>query len=357
MFCRAPFIALSMTPNGNYVCCMNVKIPIEQHRIDIYNNNIPEVCKECLIKKDFNDKKYDSLYQENMNNFNLKTGKIKNFKIGNLHIVNNWNCNCGCKICGTRDFEGISIKEEEFNKINFNHLKYISLQGGEIFLYPNSLIKIIEKINNSSYLNIFTNGTIYNENILKKIKNRKNTIITVSLDGTNENQSYMRPNSSYKEIIKNINKMQQFFNNKIKIRINYTVSIFNIYNIIDDLLQFKNDINYDFDLHINFVIQPFYYNISTLPIYIKNDILNNISLDNIIKNNLNKNFKNLSKIYKIYGINIFNELISLLKTNPIEINKFKVYNEVMYNDLEYNLDIKILYPKIIEYILSCKKAT
>lgn len=358
MFCRAPFVGLSVHPVKICCCCMNVEnISIEQHRIDMYNNKINDVCKNCDLRKDFDASIYDEVFKKNLNNFDITTGKIKNYYPGWLHIIYSYKCNCGCKICGTWMYDHKDKLSLNYIKqyINLDSIKFISLQGGEIFLFEKELEPLFKIINELNVpVHIITNGTIINENILNLLKKIKNLIISISIDGYGKLEKYMRPNSSYDYVLDNIKKIKKITKN---INVNYTVSIFNVYETIENLIKIKNDLP-DSKININMVVQPHCFSIISLPDEIKLDLLKKFDVNYMIKYNDFSNLNHLLNFKKIYkDKDILKIIIKFLKKNNYKFDKNELYYFVSNNDTKYNLDIDVLNLNIKKYILSCEKAT
>lgn len=79
-YCRAPWIGYVINPNGENCCCHYFNnLSIQQKRIMIYNNDIPEICKKCGFRFLYFDKKYDDIFNINLKNFDINTGNIKNY--------------------------------------------------------------------------------------------------------------------------------------------------------------------------------------------------------------------------------------------------------------------------------------
>lgn len=356
MICRAPWIGLSLSPDTENVCCMNAYNDIRKNRIDIYNNNPCHICKNCNIKKNFDNPIYDEIYEHNIHNYNNSDGTINNMKVGWLHIIETWACNANCKICGTCEYKNKSLLplHKIYEACNFESVKYITLQGGEIFLFKDKTLEILKSMPLTTEIQIVTNGTIYNEEILCELEKFDKPSILVSIDGNRITNEYSRPGCNYNYVIDNVNKMMLYCK-KSHVTINYTVSIFNIMNILDDLIELKKNIFGEFYLNINMVVQPVMYSISNMPKYLKDKANSIINLDTIIKNNNLSQLKKLDYVLRLYGNYIFDELITLLNSEVIPCKQHKLYNETIENDKIHNLDMSVIDSDVAKYILDSKR--
>lgn len=318
--CRAPFVGLTLTPTSEYCCCCcdeSYTNNITQHRLDMYKNNINELCKTCSIRYEFDAKEYDNIFNHNIKNFDINTGLIRDFKIGWLHLVYTYFCNSDCVMCG---LEKNNNKTLNLNSIPTQNISKISLQGGEIFLFEKSILELLNLIN-PQYLNIITNGTIISNKIYQKMSNFKNTCITFSIDGIGDMNEAIRINCKYEKIINNIKSVYKNYTN-LTIIINYTVTIFNIYNILDDLIQLKNDLkNINFTLCLNLCYQPKYFSVCSLDEFNKQEIKKLIDVNTIVQYNLLNNLKKRTIVTNIYkNPHMFDELIKLINYTPIKQN-------------------------------------
>lgn len=344
LHCKAPFIGLCLTPDKKFCCCCcneDYENNIEKHRIDMYNNKINNLCKTCSTRYEFDAPEYDYIFNHNIRNFNIKTGEIHNFKIGWLHIVYSYMCNADCVMCG--------LDKHDTRKLNINDIPKqeiikISLQGGEIFVFEKEILELLNAIQ-PKYLNVITNGTIISRKIYDKLYSFNNQCITFSIDGVGLTNQAIRKNCNYDKIINNIKKIHDKYP-KLSIVINYTVTMFNIYNILDDLIQIKVDLkNIKFQLCINLCYQPEYFSIAYLDEYNKTEIRNFIDVKTMIKN---KKIENLRKFQHVIGIyknpNMFKELNKLLNNNIIKNKREqklmkKVYKQrpELFNNIHKNI--------------------
>lgn len=346
--CRAPFIGIALTPNGKYCCCCCNEAytnNIDKHRLDMYYNNVNELCKICSVRQEFNSKTYDDIYIHNIKNFNTNTGVINDFKIGWLHLVYTYFCNADCVMCGLKKNDNQSL---DLSFVPTQKIPKISLQGGEIFLFENEILKVLNLIN-PEFLNIVTNGTVVSHKIYEKISKFQNSCVNFSIDGVGIVNESIRKNCKYEKIIHNIKLINKKYSN-LTIVINYTVTIFNIYNIIDDLIQLKKDLqDIKFILCLNLCYQPKYFSVCCLDDFNKEEIKKLIDIKTMVKNKLLENIQRRSFVMNLYkNPYIFNELIDLINYTPENNVNYKLLKK----EIENRMPLKNILHKNIEKFIS-----
>lgn len=127
-----------------------------------------------------------------------------------------------------------------FQNINvFSSLKTIKISGGEPFM-DNTNFLILEKLlpfSKNINLQIITNGSILpNNDQLRILNNYKSVTITIGLEAIGSVYEYIRKNSIWNDIEKNISIFSKLFNVRFFVSLN-AISIFNM----DELLNFIDD--------------------------------------------------------------------------------------------------------------------
>ena len=141
------------------------------------------------------------------------------------HITNM--CNKRCKHCYQEEYNGIefSIKElkefgkqylellQEYNKNNNQNIKgQINITGGEPFVREDiwELLDFFKE--NSKYFEfgILTNGSLLNEETVKKLKSYNPKMIQISLDGSKKTHDEIRGINSYNEVIKSLKLLKKY---------------------------------------------------------------------------------------------------------------------------------------------------
>ena len=144
----------------------------------------------------------------------LKETTVPPFLI--LSITSNCNLKCtGCyaaatgTLCNNQPNNNLHV--EQWTKIireasELGVFGFI-IAGGEPFLMPN-LLKICKEFKDRLFL-IFTNGTILGDPEYKKLKRLKNTIIVVSIEGSQELTDLRRGSGVYEKALSTINKLDE----------------------------------------------------------------------------------------------------------------------------------------------------
>lgn len=172
----------------------------------------------------------------------------------------NNDCNLDCIYCCIKKEEKIvddkTIEEAiiQFHK-NFMEKKLVkanfSITGGEPFLYPGKIRFVLDNLKRlfksnleKLQLRIITNGTIYNEEIVKG----NSIILQITLDGPedihNKRRPYKSGKGSYSRVIDNIKKYKKHC--RVNIRMNTDKSNY------DSIEMFLNDIKELIDERISF---------------------------------------------------------------------------------------------------------
>ena len=97
-------------------------------------------------------------------------------------------CNLSCKYCYEFNKPKVSMSDEVLDKcihfINNNQqIDSVVLFGGEPTLNPKAVVKCLKEITENVNIIFITNGLYTNDDILEAVRNRKNIILQVSLDG------------------------------------------------------------------------------------------------------------------------------------------------------------------------------
>jgi sulfatase maturation enzyme AslB (radical SAM superfamily) len=162
-------------------------------------------------------------------------------------IRNDNTCNLSCRIC----HPGASSQlEKEYKLLNwpvtvadrktklseiidYSTIQRLYVAGGEPTIMPEFklfLEKAILHGRTDCELRIITNGTNLNKNILKLLKQFNNLEFTVSIDGFDQVNRYIRWPSDWATLVKNIHELYKLTD---RISFNTTVSIWNIYCLSD----------------------------------------------------------------------------------------------------------------------------
>ena len=260
--CNAPEVGICCVDDWYSYCCL---IP---NRIHI-NGEIfleKDKCENCTIYNGYN------LYN-------------KNNGIQYLYIMLHNYCNAKCDMCDMCIKENkkyITKYKEILHDKNLNSVQKVVIHGGETFLLEKELLELIDflsqKIKNK-YANwyIITNGTIYNENILKTL-NKLNFNIIFSIDGFKNHNNMVRKGCDYNLIKNNWFLIKKNFKNCF-LSINYTLHINNVNWFFEDIKNMSIDLETK-NISINYVTYPA--NISLLSLNKEDKKINNY-LKDVIK--------------------------------------------------------------------------
>ncbi len=154
-------------------------------------------------------------------------------------------CNLKCKHCGNyltpcldEDIDFIEI----LNKIPYK-ITNVELMGGEPLLYD-KIFELIDyfDVNDIAY-SIISNGQFEFE-YTKKVFSKKLINFSISIDGLEKENDYIRGNSSFKKAITLLSNMVKIENKMFNVGINFVINKINsknIYSILNELLKYDVD--------------------------------------------------------------------------------------------------------------------
>lgn len=228
------------------------------------NKKIPE-CSSCWKEEAAGHTSYRNMfnrsYLENKE-YGLEADppKIVDLKLSNV-------CNFKCRMCDysysslilkeDKAFRGYDVPDESYylsNKILdtenesyffdkiLPNLIQIEFTGGEPFVSPEAK-KIIDKIANSDYakkvtIQITTNGSIINKQIISQLKRFKQVRIGISLDDIGLRLEYQRKGSNWETIKNNVILLKK--ESWIILNVHPTINNYNIWDI-QDLFDWADD--------------------------------------------------------------------------------------------------------------------
>jgi len=244
--------------------------------------------------------------------------------ISKLHNLNtffieiNSTCNLNCKHCyipqGCKDKELPLEKIEEVLKQikeEWGTSVGIALTGGEPLLHK-SFWKIAEYLKKEGFRwSLATNGILFNEESIKKLKNLKCGAITISIDGDYETHTKQRGEKSQLDHV--INNIKLLVSEGLQ-------SIYITSTIHDDnvkSLKFLSDLVLKFDQKVKWRINPL------------------LHCENAVQNNLKISPKTYEKICKFREDFLEKNKINIMisEKNPLSLK----HKEYLYSDLDYCL--------------------
>ena len=187
------------------------------------------------------------------------------------------NCNYGCSYCifscDKKKVVGELTTKECFHVIDElvnNGFKHLKITGGEPFIRKD-LVEILEYASKKLIVDVSTNASLINEEIVKKLNKINLKMIHVSLDGNKEEHEAVRGKLTYE---RTINGLKALKNSKNKVRIGSVIHAKNENNL-ENLV--KDSINIGADEIIFSIMEPVDGQSSSLVKTLSNEeLINNI---------------------------------------------------------------------------------
>lgn len=159
-------------------------------------------------------------------------------------------------------------------------VKSLKVIGGEPFLAENwkPIENVLDEIDCSGLeLEITTNGTIMNDEIIRRLSKTKRSTIRISCDGINQNYEFLRWPHTWKKMEKSLDFIFKRKSDVLKVEISLLVNIFN-FEYLPKIEKYFFDKGWKF--HANFDIKP------------DNSVLNCINLPNHLIDQIEGQIKN-----------------------------------------------------------------
>lgn len=160
-------------------------------------------------------------------------------------------CNLACRMClpnlsskvakvwdiiGKRSHSQTDdlLNDSEYILNNRKHIEYIDITGGEPFYHKKvkNLLKALidSKDNEHISLHIVTNATRIDNHTIELLKQFKDVVLSISMEGVGGIQEYIRPGCEWKSLLTNIKKLQDNF---FSLQVVSTISVLNIIHLED----------------------------------------------------------------------------------------------------------------------------
>jgi hypothetical protein len=191
--------------------------------------------------------------------------------------------------------------EKIFDKWQKNII-FWDLYGGEPLLIPLTYRILSSAIESGTAgdksIGIHTNGTIYNSKLVDILKNFKKVNFGYSIDAIGNKNDYIRKNSRWEEIIKNLENYIADFSkhSNITITVRCSPTPWNVY-YLDEIYDYFNKKNIKISFR-NIVNDRPYNDISYLPIVVKNKIIDKLLSYSTTDTNYQKSISNVIKWLK-----------------------------------------------------------
>ena len=287
--CKFPFSGVTINPDGNFIPCCGasaVKLghisevsSLEEYingdeqgmlRDDFKKGKWPVSCNPCKKRRDKGqpaliDFMGDQLPWSDENFLNDK------YDVQYLEVTPSNACNASCSTCGSMfsskwkaldnkaleqglDFrsntnrvtgKNYSISDIDFDKIleSLPTVKRLMLKGGEPLADKRNII-LLEKIRKEKltcHVNLITNLSMMDDEILDLLKDIPSIHVSVSMDGLGKQYNWIR-STDFDDVIGKIEKYHAVTDKKVTIII--TLSVYNFFNIEEErknaLLDYKS---------------------------------------------------------------------------------------------------------------------
>jgi MoaA/NifB/PqqE/SkfB family radical SAM enzyme len=268
-FCIMPFIHLYINEFNNVApCCHGKDIKKHTKDFDFLNDRHYEQIRkkmqngervvECSTCYKLEDNGVDSSRLFNTRDWavKLKITDISKFetKLRYYDVRNDNLCNLACRTCRPcsstqleKEYKELkwpvysNVNQSKLSEIiDYDTVERVYIAGGEPTLMPEFakfLTTAIEKNRTDIELTIITNITNLNKNILGLLEQFKNITFTLSLDGYDSVNRYIRWPSDWTTIENNIYKLKTLTS---KIFVNVTASMYNITRLYDLIVFLEN---------------------------------------------------------------------------------------------------------------------
>ena len=153
------------------------------------------------------------------------------------------------------------------------HATKVVFSGGEPFLIP-WVRDVIEHMPDDQKKNcklyFTTNLTIIDEKIIKNFSKFKKVLLSVSVEGVEETHEYLRYGHSWKTLVQNIKKIQNYNIDNLVLKVNHVLQAPSYHSVLKMTKIFDT-----LDIIINPILltDPAYFQISALPTLVKTNFL------------------------------------------------------------------------------------
>lgn len=373
--------------------------PVKKMRMDMWSNKKLFLCNRCMkeeevgvtsrrhksnqksvifTKSAFEDSIKQSPHYDNFLFSKNNHGETQTLPV-DLHIDLGNFCNLACKMCHPQASSKIAAQQVKWGNVedkkylgvdwtqNENvwnkflkellgmKLKNIHFMGGETILtkrFHDFLNFMIENKKFDLNFSFVTNGTIFDLELVKKLKKFQRVGIEVSIETTTEHNAYSRQGTKTQEVLENIAKYRsECDNDKISLTMRSAVSALTIGHY-HTLLEYCLDNK--FNIKPLIVTRPSFLQVCNLPINIKEQYLEkyNKLLEKFQLNELNVNTdfnesdsNQYKKIIKLAIVQAIGLLTAKMPDNSKDELR-KMVEHCAKWDKEYDYDAIKLFPEL-----------
>jgi hypothetical protein len=298
-FCVLPFYGVEY-PNNTFCCLTPVGANREEVKKEMLAGRRPNSCNRCWTLEDaglksdrilknetldfYSDRRIQDLYQDCVDDL----VEVVHYKIDTNNV-----CNATCITCGSKSSSAWAKLEKDQGlraskiwqlypadldkKINYSTAKSVGFRGGEPFMSKTNfyiLEKLAEAKNYNCFISFNTNGSFeLTPKQISLIKQFPNMNFCFSIDGIESVFEYIRYPLKFDQIQKNI---EFCHSHNIIPSVSYTLSNLNILYHNQTVEWFeKHNLKYI----VNPVYNPVWYNPSSLPDHVKQQIKQSLPVE------------------------------------------------------------------------------
>ena len=239
-FCVQPWLGKDLLNDKNKICCwLEKSYDVDQIRYDLLNDIKSSACSKCWraeaqgqqSRRQQQNTLADVLYDMNIENLQLMC-ETTNYN-PTMYQVNSSNiCNGACIMCGPELSSKWQSLLKDYKKrvvhdvdVDVATAKYVEFAGGEPLL-EKKYIDILEKLNRDCVVSIITNGSVdIKPQLVNLLKEFKNLIICMSIDGVGPVFEYQRWPLTWNKLQENLAKFKQL---DCYLSVSYTLTNINL---------------------------------------------------------------------------------------------------------------------------------
>ena len=261
-----------------------------KNRKSVIDGKIPKGCSFCVeqeLKSTTHSERLDNIQRFTPVNkwgpvrANMATAdsiEYVDLRLGNI-------CNMMCKYCGPKNshllakeqgkeqhklhtqWDNPEYKKQVLQKLDqYNNLKRVSIAGGEPFFMAKEFMSVLDALEHRKdqiEIKITTNGSIYHDEIIERLKGFKKVLILISLDSIERTLEIARWKSKWKPIEENIKKFKLLDKpgSNWQIRL---VPVISAYTVLDFPKLLNWAIDHDLTLASSWIQSPYYQQINML---------------------------------------------------------------------------------------------
>lgn len=297
------------------------------------------------LKSSIHDARFDLTFKHSRDNSVISTPAINNLNIRSFHFSLGNECNLYCRTCEPSYSSKIAFMEKHSpvrmnwtdNQQAWDHLmatmiaspdlQFVHVIGGEPFLnyrFEELINGLIAAGKTDIYFGFSTNGTIYKEDIFKKLQAFRHVDVGISLESTSKLNDYIRAGSITEKVIENIKRIQELQGPGYYVTLRTVISALSVHTYAETLQWALDN---DLGILSNTLEYPPEFQVQNLPRKVKERLLADI----------NWNFSDASGVIsngrepeqqKLHADNEMRNVINLLKQRENFLLCHKMYQRL-----------------------------